>query len=121
MRIRRFLIGCIVGLAVAAALNLAPYVWTRYNSVVDDFEVMGFPMLFFRQGGFAGIKQFVIVALLIDLVFALLLALLAGWAAVRLSQGTRGFPPDSPGDKRWLHLLCSLCPFASLRSPAIRT
>ena len=83
---KRFSVG-FAGAAVAAAfVNLVPYLRTRdaYNG--DGFEVIGFPFTFRRLGGIAGLYEFHLLALLADIILALLLAAVVGYAFGRVRQ-----------------------------------
>lgn len=75
---KRFGAGFMVATLAAALLNLLPYLLTRgtYNS--DMFEVAGFPFTFRRIGGFTGIHEFRVWALLADVLLALIVAATVG-------------------------------------------
>lgn len=84
LRDKRFLVGCILGAFFAAILNILPFVLSRgaYNS--DGYEVVGFPFEFRRLGGFAGIYQFHLWALAIDILIAAGIAVAAGYLCANL-------------------------------------
>jgi hypothetical protein len=80
---KSFSVGFAATVVVAAILNWLPYLQTRgaYNG--DGFEVIGFPFTFRRLGGIAGIYEFRVVQLLLDIILALLVAAVAGCAFAR--------------------------------------
>jgi len=100
---KTFALGASVGAVVAIGLNLLPY-WRSYQAYHGDgFEVLGFPFVFRRMGGIAGIYEFRPELLVADAAIALSFAALAGWVAMKLSKiasrSGRGFPvvPRSDG------------------------
>ena len=84
LREKRFIVGCILGVCFAAILNILPFVLSRgaYNS--DGYEVVGFPFEFRRLGGLAGIYQFHVWALAIDILIAAGIAIVAGYLCAKL-------------------------------------
>ncbi len=55
----------------------------------DDIRRAGFPLLFYEEGGFAYRSHFETVALVLDLLCGLGLAVLAGWLAQHFWKRTR--------------------------------
>lgn len=76
----RFTIGFMVDLAIALLLNVLSHLWARLNDVKDGYDTLGFPFVFQRQGGFAGLYEFYVPALLLDIVVALIVAYAVGRA-----------------------------------------
>jgi hypothetical protein len=100
---KTFAVGASVGAVVAIGLNLLPY-WRSYQAYHGDgYEVIGFPFIFRRMGGFVGIYEFRPELLIADAAIALSFAALAGLVAVKASKiatrSGRGFPvvPRSDG------------------------
>lgn len=83
---KRFTVGFSAAALVATFLNLLPYLRTRGAYHGDGFEVIGFPFTFRRLGGFVGIHEFHITALLADIGLALVAALLVGYVYSRVQQ-----------------------------------
>ena len=73
-----FYIGGATTLLVFLALNLIPYIATYHSYFTDGYEVIGFPLSFRRIGGYEGIYEFKITALLVDCVIALMTAFSIG-------------------------------------------
>ena len=82
--VRRFGIGFAAGAVTAAVLNFLPFLLTRGAYHGDGFEIIGFPFAFRRLGGFAGVHEFHIVALIADIVLGVLIAVLVGYACTRV-------------------------------------
>ena len=55
------------GVQAAVAVNLAPYILTYRAYQGDGYELVGWPFVFFKSGGFIDIRQFSMPALLGDL------------------------------------------------------
>jgi len=89
---KRFVTGFAIVAVVTVLLNFLPYVRTSGTYHGDGFEVIGFPFIFWRHGGFEGIHEFKIAVLLADLAFGAVAAVFvvyacAGW------RGAAGKPP----------------------------
>ena len=59
---------------IAALLNLLPYLLTRGSYGTDGYEIAGFPLVFWRFGGFAGTSEFHPLALFVNILIGLLAA-----------------------------------------------
>src|SRR5207247_10761469 len=77
----------------AVGVNLVTYLVTRgaYNG--DGFEVVGFPFVFRRLGGIAGLYEFRVLALLADLLAIVVASFAVGlafsrWCCQRYSHDT---------------------------------
>ena len=99
----QFAVAAVSGLAIAVALNLFPY-WQSYQANhTDGYEIIGFPFVFRRFGGYVPTYEFRADLLLLNIVIALAFAGAAGWATVKLlavvRHSGRGFPvvPRSGG------------------------
>jgi hypothetical protein len=77
---KRFVTGFSVAAVAAVLLNFLPYVRTRGAYHGDGFEVIGFPFVFRRFGGFEGIYEFNIAILLADIAFGAVAAVFVGYA-----------------------------------------
>jgi hypothetical protein len=95
-------VGALSGLAVALAFNLLPYARSYQNYRHDDYEVIGWPFLFWRGGGFSYRQEFHPALLLADAIIGLAFAAAWGVAAAKLPQAfrrsARGFPILPPSD-----------------------
>ena len=89
---RPFRAGLVLGILFGMSLNVVPYLLTRQAYHGDGFEVIGFPFVFRRLGGFAGLYEFSIWALLADLAFV---AVLSYGLAIGLGQYCRRAEPDA--------------------------
>src|SRR5689334_8209585 len=87
---KKFVAAFVATTLLAAFLNLLPYLQTRgaYNG--DGFEVIGFPFIFRRLGGIAGIYEFRVGLLLADILVALLVAFLVAYAYCGVSNRNYG-------------------------------
>ena len=85
----RFVAGFAIAAAVAVSLNFLPYVRTRGAYHGDGFEVIGFPFIFRRLGGFEGIYEFNIAVLLADIAIGAVAAVFVGYACATLGGGAR--------------------------------
>src|SRR5438132_3466550 len=80
----RFAMGFIAGVAMALTLNLLPF-WQSYGAYgTDGYEVIGFPLIFRRFGGFSPIYEFRVDLLLIDIALGVVIALVVGLASMTL-------------------------------------
>ena len=102
--VARFIGGALAGWVAALALNLLPYARSYGNDQHGDLEVIGFPLLFWRGGGWPYRQEFHPALLLADAVVALVFATAWGVLAVHLPQlfgrSRRGFavsPPSTDG------------------------
>jgi hypothetical protein len=77
---KRFVLGFTVGAFATCFLNIIPFLLTHGAYNADGFEVVGFPFTFRRLGGFAGIDEFRISALLDDIFLGVVVALIIGYA-----------------------------------------
>jgi hypothetical protein len=84
---KRFNIGFAVGAVLAVSLNLMPYLRTLGAYKGDGFEIIGAPFVFRRLGGIAGIYEFSAIALVADIVVALVIALLVAYTCLRVPRG----------------------------------
>jgi hypothetical protein len=92
----RFGSGFAIGAAIAAGLNLLPY-WRTYRAYGGDgYEIIGFPFVFRRMGGFSYSYTFRTDLLLADIAIALGFALVAGLVGVVLPRFVRGAGPGFP-------------------------
>lgn len=90
---RNFLIAFVIALLLFIGVNL---LWAHARSdcglpallgqsgCADDIRRAGFPLQFWEEGGFAYRRVFSLPALLVDIVFGVLIAVGAGWAAQKL-------------------------------------
>jgi len=87
---RPSLLGFSAAAAVAAFFNILPHIQTRGAHNRDGFEIIGFPFTFRRVGGFSGISEFHVVALVADVALGLAFAIVAAyvWSAARHPQAT---------------------------------
>ena len=83
---KRFAVGFTAAILVAAFLSLLPYLRTHGAIHGDGFEVIGFPFVFRSEGGFVWTYEFSYLALLADIVLALVIALGVGYACSRVSS-----------------------------------
>lgn len=80
----RFAFGFVTGAVIAVVLNLFPY-WQTYGDYGGDgYEVIGFPLLFRRFGGFSPIYEFHVDLLLLDIAVGVLIALVVGVTAMKV-------------------------------------
>ena len=79
---RCFLIGVATGGAFAVLCNLVPFFQTFGAYRTDGFEVIGFPLVFHTAGGFSYFTRFHWLAFFGDFLFAAIVALIGGYAAV---------------------------------------
>src|SRR5262245_16576542 len=79
---RWFLMGVTGGVMFAVFCNLVPFFRTLGAYGTDGFEVIGFPLVFRAVGGFAFSVHFYWLAFAVDLLFATIIALVAGYAAI---------------------------------------
>ncbi len=79
----RYSTGFLGGLAFVLLLNVLPHFWMRFSDVKDGYDTFGFPLAFHREGGFAGIREFHWLALLLDAALALVVAFGVGRACAR--------------------------------------
>jgi hypothetical protein len=63
--------------------NLLTYLLTRGAYHGDGFELIGFPFVFRRVGGFAGLDEFRVLALLVDLLVIVVTSFAVGLAFSR--------------------------------------
>ena len=79
-----FAVGFASGTVLALALNLFPY-WHSYGAYgTDGYEVIGFPLIFRRFGGFRPIYEFRFDVLLIDIAVGVVIALAAGLGVMKV-------------------------------------
>jgi hypothetical protein len=83
---RRFALGFGIVLICALSLNFLPYFLTRGAYKTDGYEVIGFPYIFHRLGGFAGIDEFRLGTLIVDICFAVVVALIAGRGYAKVAR-----------------------------------
>ena len=92
----RFATGFALGAAIAVALNLIPYWLTFRDYAGDSYEVIGFPFVFRRVGGYSFSYTFLTDLLLVDIAVAVSFALVVGCLAIVLPRFMRrhgrGFP-----------------------------
>jgi hypothetical protein len=89
---RNFTIGAVAALLIFFAANvLAAQIQSDCGLLgvlgqagcADDISRVGFPLVFWENGGFAYRHAFSIGALAVDIAFGVLVGLAAGWAAQR--------------------------------------
>jgi hypothetical protein len=86
---RKFVTGFSVAAVAAVLLNFLPYVRTRGAYHGDGFEVVGFPFIFRRFGGFEGLYEFNIAVLVADIAFGVMVAVFVGYACASLGRSGR--------------------------------
>jgi hypothetical protein len=74
-----FSLSCLFGVGV----NLVTYLVTRGAYGGDGFEIIGFPFVFRRLGGIAGLYEFKVLALFADVLIVLLISVAVGFAFSR--------------------------------------
>ena len=79
---RWFLMGVAGGVVFAVFCNLVPFFRTIGAYGTDGFEIIGFPLVFRAAGGFAFSVHFYWLPFAVDLLFATVIALVAGYAAI---------------------------------------
>jgi hypothetical protein len=88
----KFLIGFAFGVTLSAVINLIPYVVTHRLYVTDGDEIIGFPFIFRRYGGFSPVYEFRVDLLIADAAIALPFALMCGFAYQMISKRTKRTP-----------------------------
>jgi hypothetical protein len=86
---KKFAAGFAIALILAIALNVVLHLLTRGDQHGDGFEEVGFPFVFYRMGGFAGIEEFRVLGLLSDISFAVIVALLTGYGCRSVRRNAR--------------------------------
>jgi hypothetical protein len=84
---KRFTVGFSVAAVIVVALNFLPLLLTRGAYHGDGFQEVGFPFVFHRVGGIAGVEEFRIMGLLSDITFALTVASFTGYCCRGVRQG----------------------------------
>ena len=79
----RFTVGFVAALATAFLLNVLSHFWMRFNDVKDGYDTIGFPFVFQREGGLGWRYEFHAVALLLDIMLALIGAYTVGRVCTR--------------------------------------
>ena len=99
----RFAVGFITGSAIALSLNLLPY-WQSYGPYgFDGYEVIGFPLIFRRFGGFSPTYEFRFDLLSVDIAVGVVIAVVVGLVSMKLlhrfgRRSGRGFPVVANSD-----------------------
>jgi len=83
---KRFSAGFAATAVVAVFLNILPYLRMRIRPIYDGYETLGFPFVFRSEGGFVWSYRFSSVALLADIVLALVVAFGVGYACTRVHR-----------------------------------
>src|SRR5437773_3779210 len=93
---RCFLIGIAAGALFAVLCNLVPFFYTNGASGTDGVEVIGFPLVFRGAGGFVFTTHFYWLHFFADLLFAAIVCLVGGYAAIgiRTMFTSRGHKDD---------------------------
>ena len=79
-----FWVAAALWMVVAIVANVAPYYETRGAYGFDGYEIVGFPFVFRRAGGFEGSFEFSHLALSTDIAIAMVFSLVVGAVAKRL-------------------------------------
>jgi hypothetical protein len=88
MRSKIFLVGFFAGLLLFGAGNLLSYYWMKAKpALIDAYVSFGLPFKFYASGGFAG-DAVLWNNLVADLVIALSVSTLFGWASAKLFGGS---------------------------------
>jgi len=80
---RCFIAGFSLTAFFGVLLNVVTYLATKGAYGGDGFEVIGFPFVFRKLGGFAGIYEFKLLALLADLLIILVASATVGYGLSR--------------------------------------
>ena len=87
MQVSKFRIGVLVSLILFSFANLATYEFDKF--CFDCAGKMGFPIIFWKFGGFAHSNKIIWYALLIDLSVAFLISFFGGWLILLLFEKIR--------------------------------
>jgi hypothetical protein len=80
----RYGISLLASTALFAVINL--FILLRIPSCCDFIYPYGFPLPFFVRGGMAGIREFLLSGLVIDVVVLIMFAAAISWTWKRLSS-----------------------------------
>lgn len=83
---KKFSVGFATTGVVEVFLNILPYLRMRIQPIHDGYETLGFPFVFRSEGGFGWTSRFSYVALLADIVLALVVAWGVGYACTRVHR-----------------------------------
>jgi hypothetical protein len=95
-----FLVGVAAGALFAVFCNLVPFFYTYGAYGTDGVEVIGFPLAFRSAGGYLFSTHFYWLHFLADLLFAAIVCLVGGYAAIgiRTTFTSRGHKDDGENE-----------------------